>query len=229
MNTNVDQIARSFEYASFSAMAQHDRVPNRTRILGVGATVAALGQEFSFFRRDIHWTNVAPEYTDPEIQSMVDTDQDDNIEFKTWDLESINDIFPEEHFDRIYCHGDDLANLDHDSLRNLGRALVGILAKGGVIHIAQTDDKFIENATYRQTTRNLTYSKPQTVSTEPYMTHLPIERSSIKSRLQRYGLPKLESNAIKKPLDTVSNLAARAIMAGYRTAGAVYQHSRRKK
>jgi hypothetical protein len=226
---SADQIAQSFGYANFASIAQQEIVPNRTQILGVGATAAALGKEFAFFRSSIHWTNVAPAYTDPDILPIVDTEQDDNIEFQTWDLQALTDIYPEEHFDRIYCHGNDLKGLDPQALRDFGKALVGLLAKGGVIHISQIDSNFIENAVYRNTMNNLTFSKPKATVIEPYMTQLPRDKSPFVNRWHRRALPKFDKADLHKPLDAISNLAARAIMAGYRTAGALYEYSQRKK
>lgn len=223
---DANQIAKDLDYKDFFGMAQQHSLPQRSQILGVGATIAALGKELAFYRSDIHWTNVAPEYTDPDILPVVDMEPDFNSEFNTWDLESIGDIFPDEHFDRIYCHGDDLARISPESRRTLGRALVNILNKDGLIHIAHANDNFIDNATYQKSNGNLTYVKPKgAIIAEPYLTRIPDGNLSLLKRF--LSAPKRES--VQKPLDTLAGVSALAIMAGITAASSLYDYTQRRK
>ncbi len=222
------QVAQDFGYTSVESMAQPGVIPHRGQVLGVGATVAALGKEIASYRSEIHWTNVAPEYTDPDIVNGYANSRY-NTEFETWDFESIDDILPGETFDRIYCHGNDINDISPESQRALGKALVNLLGDGGLIRIVRSNENFIENATHQRTTGELVYGKPSVVTDiNPHLTQVSEESpTSTVQRFRRYVIP-VPDRVTTRLLDKVSEVAAGAIITGLYAASELYEFTQRK-
>lgn len=171
MNASANKLAKEFDFSSMAAMAERTNIPQRSRILGLGATMAALGEEMAFYRQDIFWTNVAPAYNNPDIEEFVDQEPTGNIEYRSWGLEDIDDILADNEFDRIYCSADDISHLGKERLRKIGHTLVRVLDDNGVIKVSNVPENrvFIEHATHNKFKNIMTYSATKKVTVEPHL------------------------------------------------------------
>lgn len=163
MNAKANQLARDFNFPNMATMAERTNIPERSRVLGLGARIAALGEELAFYRQDIFWTNIAQTYEDPDIEEFVDQAPARNIEYRTWNLEDLDDILTDNEFDRIYCNASDILHLDKETLRKIGRTLVRSLDNGGLIKVSNIFEQyvFIENASHNKYKNIMTYSAPK--------------------------------------------------------------------
>ncbi len=156
------ELARKLDVSSVELLSQRDHVPHMAHVLGIGASIAALGKDVAFYRRDVQWTNVAPSYDATEIN----TGFEDNIDFQTYELDELDDIFEEKQFDRIYGYAPDFDNLNNERHKVMVQSLVRLLNDGGSIHIASAKSNFVPNASYREQTRKITYSKPAIIKAQ---------------------------------------------------------------
>lgn len=165
MNTIANKLAVSLDYSNMSGMAERGMVPQQSRILGLGATMAMLGQEMAFYRQDIFWTNIATKYDDIDILPYVDQEPERNIEYRTCILPNIGDALADKEFDRIYATYEDLSHLSETSLRKIGNALVRSLDDGGIIRIADIAEHqmFINDSSFYRTKNIMSYVAPSRV------------------------------------------------------------------
>lgn len=173
MNASANKLARDFDFSSMANMADRSNIPQRSRILGLGATMAALGEEMAFYRQDIFWTNIAPAYDNPDIEEYVDQEPTRNIEYRTWGLEDLDDMLADNEFDRIYCHADDIMHFGEGTLRKIGQTLVRVLDDNGIIKVSNISERrvFIDNATHNKYKNIMTYTAPTKIATEPHITN----------------------------------------------------------
>lgn len=173
MNANANKLAQGFDYGSMAAMAERGNIPQRSRILGLGATMAALGEEMAFYRQDIFWTNIAQAYDNPDIEEFVDQEPTRNIEYRSWNLEDIDDILADNEFDRIYCDADDIMRFGEETLRKIGHTLVRVLDNNGVVKVSNVPENrvFIEHAMHNKFKNIMTYSAPKKITIEPHITN----------------------------------------------------------
>lgn len=159
MNAKIDRLAREFDFNNMIIMAERGVIPQKSHVLGIGAMMATLGQEIAFFRQDIHWTNIAPEYDDPDILPLVNQGPDGNTEYYAKDLDEIPTLFDAKTFDRIFCHADDILHLDEARIQKLGQAIVHVLDDKGIAKIARVPKSriFIDNATYSKFSNVMTF------------------------------------------------------------------------
>lgn len=144
-----ETLAKFYGERSIEAMAKRENIPERASILGIGKGLSQLADEITFYRADVHWTNVA------SSDDKVATEPKHNLEFMTWDTTSLTDIFPEESFDNIFVY-DDIDEASVESLKAL-------LKNGGTL--AYPGEKSAKQFTQTR----VTYGEPYLVSvgTEP--------------------------------------------------------------
>ena len=158
---NALEFVNKLGVKSVETLSQREVIPHGANVLGVGATAAALGKEVAFYRVDVGWTNVAPSYDEPvENKGFVD-----NIDFQLHDFDTLNDIFGEKQFDRIYGYTPDFADIANDRREAMMLSLVNLLNYGGEIHLALAEPDLINNANYNKVLKKLTYTKPRIIET----------------------------------------------------------------
>lgn len=142
---SADALAQFYGFKNVVDMAQSQfEIPPHAMVLAIGKSADALGEEIAFYRSDIHWVNLDPAYTD-----NPPADERFNVEHIGWDVASLTDLFPEKHFDRIYCF-DGLSDLatDPDAYESAGEMLVGLLKGDGKLAVSPVPQTFISNAAY---------------------------------------------------------------------------------
>ncbi len=204
---SLDKLAYGFEKANVMQLSQPDSIPYQANVLGVGPTVAELGKDIAFWRRDLMWTNVAETYEGTDVAVGAQ----DNTSFELYDMTDIEDIAPPEYFDRIYGYAPDFEQLTNKERKALFKSLISLLKYDGSLLVTESEQNALPSETRYVKQRRLSIHTKSRYKAKTAPENTVINYGSMTSHYDAEPMVSAISPDSKKLFDSVLKVSGLAV------------------